>query len=109
MAATPEQRVKAAVKAVLDDLGVWHFSPVSNGMGRHGIPDIVACAQGRFLAIETKREGRGYDTTPLQRQCLDEIAQAGGAAVVISTTDKIAIRQTVSALLTLRTSKALVA
>ena len=41
MARTPEGAVKAAVKKILDEMGIYHFSPVQNGMGRAGIPDII--------------------------------------------------------------------
>jgi len=54
MAMTPEAKVKKQVKAILDALEVYHFSPMQNGMGRAGIPDIIACHSGRFIGIECK-------------------------------------------------------
>lgn len=79
---TPEARVKDAVKKVLTAHGVWYFMPVSNGMGRHGIPDIICCAGGRFVAIECKA-GKGR-TTALQQRELERITEAGGAALVVN-------------------------
>lgn len=81
--ATPEGRVKAKVKDWLNAHGVWHFSPVSNGMGRHGVPDIICCAGGRFLAIECKAPGKKGTVTPLQQRALMGIDQAGGIALVV--------------------------
>ena len=81
--ATPESRVKAKVKTRLNELGVWHFSPVSNGMGVHGIPDIICCHDGRFVALEVKAPGKRNNTTVLQDKQIMAIHKAGGAAVVV--------------------------
>ena len=54
MANTPEGKVKASVKKILDELHVYHFSPFQAGMGRAGIPDIICCYNGRFIGIECK-------------------------------------------------------
>ena len=54
MAATKENLVKKRVKAILDEQQVYHFSPMQNGMGRAGIPDIIACHGGKFIGIECK-------------------------------------------------------
>ena len=80
MARTPEGAVKAAVKKLLDEMGIYHFSPVQNGMGRAGIPDIIGCYNGRFLGIECKA-GKGK-TTALQDLELEKIRQAKGFAYV---------------------------
>lgn len=82
MATTPEGAVKARVKTILDEYGAWHFMPVSNGMGRHGIPDIIACLDGQFVAIECKA-GKGK-TTALQDRELAKIGEAGGIALVVT-------------------------
>jgi Holliday junction resolvase len=85
MAKTPEGAVKAAVKKLLDEMGIYHFSPVQNGMGRAGIPDIIGCFRGRFLGIECKA-GKGK-TTALQDLELEKIRQAKGFAYVVNETN----------------------
>lgn len=80
---TPEGRVKAKVKALLKERGVWYFMPANNGMGRSGIPDFICCHRGSLVAIETKAPGKRGNTTPLQDQQIEAINQAGGTAVVI--------------------------
>lgn len=82
MASTPEAKVKATVKKLLDEMGIYHFSPVQNGMGRAGIPDIIGCYNGRFLGIECKA-GKGK-TTALQDLELEKIRQAKGFAYVVN-------------------------
>lgn len=82
---TPEARVKNAVKKLLTEHGVWYFMPVSNGMGRHGIPDIICCVRGHFMAIECKagKGGKGKPTA-LQEREMERIVAAGGDALVVS-------------------------
>ena len=82
MAMTPEGKTKAAVKKILDQYGVYHFSPAANGYGRVGVPDIICCVCGYFLAIECKA-GKGK-TTALQDRELVAIIDAGGTALVIN-------------------------
>lgn len=86
---TPEGKVKAAVKKVLDAHGVWHFSPVSNGMGRHGIPDIICCWDGKFLAIEVKAPGKRNNTSALQDREIAAINAARGTAIVVDDVSQI--------------------
>lgn len=84
---TPEAKVKAAVKKELDKAGVWYFMPAANGYGRAGIPDIICCINGYFLAIECKAE-RGK-TTALQERELGKIKDAGGTALAITAGSRI--------------------
>ena len=82
MALTPEAKVKKKVKEILDQMGVYHFSPMQNGMGRAGIPDIIGCLEGYFIGIECKA-GKGT-TTALQERELTRIQNAGGLALVVN-------------------------
>lgn len=45
-----------------------------------GTSDIIACVNGRFLAVECKLEGN--KPTPAQSDFLDGIRQRGGLAIV---------------------------
>ena len=80
MASTPESKVKKRVRDVLDKLGIYHFMPPANGFGRAGIPDIIGCMDGHFIAIECKA-GKGT-TTALQERELDRIHNAGGTTYI---------------------------
>ena len=79
---TPESKVKTQVKRILDDNQVYYFMPPGMGLGRGGIPDIIACVNGHFLGIECKA-GKGK-TTALQDRELAAIRAAGGTAVTIN-------------------------
>lgn len=82
MADTPEKKVKTQVKKQLDEMGIYHFSPYQAGMGRAGIPDIIGCYRGLFVAIECKA-GKGK-TTALQEREINAIRTAKGLAFVIN-------------------------
>lgn len=82
MAQTPEGRVKDQVKKLLKRYGVYYFMPMQNGMGVHGIPDIIACCNGFFLAIETKAPGKLNNLSPNQKLQLGLIADSKGATFV---------------------------
>lgn len=82
MAVTPEGRVKAKVKALLKKYDIYYFMPATGGYGRSGVPDIIACMHGRFLAIECKA-GNGK-LTALQMRELERIAEADGITYVVN-------------------------
>jgi Holliday junction resolvase len=72
--------VKTAVRKLLDSLDIYHFMPPANGFGRAGIPDIVGCMDGHFIAIECKA-GKGK-TTALQDRELNAILNHGGTVFI---------------------------
>ena len=82
MAQTPEGKVKASVTKVLREEGVYYFFPATHGYGRSGVPDIVCCVSGAFLAIECKA-GRNKPTA-LQVQEIERIRAANGHAIVVN-------------------------
>jgi Holliday junction resolvase len=55
-------------------------------LGKLGIPDIIACVNGYFLAIECKA-GKGK-TTALQDRELENIRAAGGVTMVVYNNDE---------------------
>jgi Holliday junction resolvase len=80
MAQTPEKRVKTKVESILKAEGAYYFFPATHGYGRSGVPDIIACVDGQFLAIECKA-GKNKPTA-LQVRELESIRKAGGVAIV---------------------------
>lgn len=80
MAQTPEKRVKTKVESILKNEGAYYFFPATHGYGRSGVPDIIACVNGRFLAIECKAGGN--KPTALQVREIENIRLADGVAVV---------------------------
>ena len=83
MAATPEATVKRKIKAWLTERGIYYCQPIGTGLGASGIPDIICCHDGRFVALEVKAPGKRNNTTVLQDKQIMAIHKAGGAAVVV--------------------------
>jgi Holliday junction resolvase len=77
---TPEAKVKAKVKKLLEELRIYYFFPATHGYGRSGVPDIVGCFMGLFVAIECKA-GKGQ-LTVLQEREIERIIEAGGFTFV---------------------------
>lgn len=74
----PEAIVKAIHKEWLTEMGAWWFMPVQTGYGVSGIPDILCCLQGRFVAIEIKAPGK--KPSAFQKRQIATINEAGGIA-----------------------------
>lgn len=91
---TPEGKVKAAVRKILVEEGVYYFSPAANGFGRAGIPDIICCVHGRFVAFELKA-GKGK-TTALQEREIDAINNNGGFALVVNEHNIGLVKETIT-------------
>ena len=83
MADTPEKKVKKKVVEILKQYNAYYFYPVTGGFGASGVPDIVACVNGRFLGIEVKADAKKRGPTALQQKNLNEINKTGGVGVVI--------------------------
>tara|TARA_R110002020_G_scaffold221247_2_gene429268 strand:+ start:3508 stop:3843 length:336 start_codon:yes stop_codon:yes gene_type:complete len=94
--ATPEKKVKQNVVSVLTELNAYYFYPATGGYGRSGIPDIVACLDGRFIGIECKAGNK--EPTPLQARELQAVKDAGGIAIYYSepAMDKNYLREIIS-------------
>ena len=55
--------------------------------GTAGIPDIIACIDGKFYGLEVKTDiGK---TTRLQDSIIRKIKKAGGTAVVVRSVDDV--------------------
>ena len=52
------------------------------GMGRSGVPDIIACFKSHFIAIECKAGNN--KPTALQEREINKIQACGGHAMVIN-------------------------
>ena len=79
---TPEGKVKAKVTKALKAMGAYYCFPVTGGFGASGVPDILICYRGRFIAIECKA-GKNKPT-PLQEAEMQKIRESGGMTYVIN-------------------------
>ena len=77
-----EANITRKIKADLEKReNVWFYKTHGHVMARAGVPDIVCCVCGFFVAIEIKRiSGK---LTKLQEECINEINNKGGNAIVV--------------------------
>lgn len=82
--ATLIQRIRKYL-ATLPDCFFWKEH--GGQYGTAGIPDIIACYKGRFIALEAK-VGKNKPTK-LQAATIDKIRQAGGTAAVVYSVEDV--------------------
>lgn len=82
MALTPEKKVKDKCVKLLKAFDVYYFFPATHGYGRSGVPDIICCVAGKFLAIECKAGDN--KPTALQEKEMADIRKRDGLAIVIN-------------------------
>lgn len=82
---TPEGRTKALVKKQLAAYGIYQYWPVPVGYGKQTV-DCIACWNGRFTAIECKREGI-EEPTPRQAAVMKEMRKAGAITYLVTMRD----------------------
>lgn len=76
-----EKNFENKIKKYLELKGAWFVKYFANRNTKSGVPDILACVNGHFVAIEVKATyGR---PSPLQIWNIDRIKAAGGIALIV--------------------------
>ncbi len=79
--------VKAIMKYLKTVPGCFCWKEHGGMYGTAGIPDIIACINGRFFGFEVKTDsGR---PTKLQEATIRKILAAGGTALVVRSVDEV--------------------
>jgi Holliday junction resolvase len=81
-----EQDVQKKIINYLESLGAWTVKTISTN--KRGTPDVLACLNGRFIAIEVKAKGKMSTVTPIQKYQLDLIDKSGGIAIAADSLEK---------------------
>ena len=92
-----ENDVKDLARQWFDRFGAWHYAPIQNGLGVHGVHDRIGCVPiavtqsmvgkriGLFVSVEAKKPGRRGEPrrgmTTHQFNNLISIKDAGGISV----------------------------
>lgn len=83
-----ERDLVRRIKTYLSSLeGCFSWKEHGGMYGTAGIPDIICCYRGRFVAFEVKVPGN--PPTPLQKSTLEKIRRAGGTAEVVQCLDEV--------------------
>lgn len=80
-----EKSFETTVKKFLRDRGCYVIKNFGCSFTRAGLPDLVVCANGKFIALELKNE-KGK-ATPLQLANIRDIQGAGGVALILRPQD----------------------
>ena len=91
-----EKPFENKIKRLLDSLGAYHVKYFGCGFTQAGVPDILACIKGRFLAIEVK-DTKGKPS-PLQIHNIKKIRESGGLALIAYPKDFEALKTLIEAL-----------
>lgn len=76
-----EKQFENRLKKFLEDEGCWFVKFFANAYTKIGIPDILCCYNGYFVAIEVKApKGKPSE---LQKRNVQKIIESGGIAVVL--------------------------
>jgi len=76
-----EKQLENKIKRFLADQGAYYFKHFGCKFSKAGVPDIIACLNGRFVGIEVKREDG--KTTDIQEYHLAQIKERGGFAMLV--------------------------
>lgn len=76
-----EKNFENKVKRFLKDNGCWYVKFFANRMTRTGVPDILACVNGHFVAIEVKAQNG--KPSELQVYNIKKIREAGGVGIIL--------------------------
>lgn len=76
-----EKLFESKIKRYLKAKKCWYVKYFANRMTKVGIPDILACVNGFFIAIEVKSDSG--KPSELQLWNRDEIRKAGGIAIIL--------------------------
>ncbi|MCJ0572363.1 VRR-NUC domain-containing protein [Enterococcus cecorum] len=86
--AGPEKKIENQIKRYLDKLGAYYLKVHGSVFQPAGTPDILACVNGRFVAIEVKRANGGV-VSELQKAKLKRIKNSGGVAIVARSVEDV--------------------
>ena len=75
-----EQQIQKKLIKWLEDKGYYVVKVVS--ANKSGVPDLLACIDGKFVGIEVKRPETKGRVSKLQAHNLSKIKEAGGYATV---------------------------
>ena len=81
-----EKQVEKKIKKWLEQNNHWYFKVHGGAFQKTGVPDIIACVKGKFVAIEVKRSNGGI-VSELQKAQIKKIKACGGVVGVAHSVD----------------------
>lgn len=84
-----ETKITREILKYLRGRGIWCFKVAGGPMQQRGVPDIICCVGGVFVALEVKRPKLGR-LTDLQALTIEDIRQNNGFAEVVTSVEEAA-------------------
>lgn len=84
MGAQRESKLSRKIMDAMRAEGAFAFKVHGGPWMMAGLPDIIACVEGRFVALETKNPGDKSETSKIQLHIHRLIRKAGGVCEVVS-------------------------
>ena len=75
-----ESKIQAEIIKYLESKNYYVVKVIK--ANKSGVPDILFCKDGRFMACEVKAKGKKSKVTELQKFHLELIRNSGGKAIV---------------------------
>ena len=82
-----ESTLQSKVIKYLEEKGAYVVKVIA--ASKSGVPDLLVCYQGGFIAIELKAPGRLSDTKPLQIYNRNLIVKSGGTAIIADSLETV--------------------
>lgn len=83
-----ESKLSRKIIRALEAHGVFCFKVHGGPHMLAGLPDIIACVEGKFYGFETKMPG-APGATPIQQFIHQKIRDSGGQAHVVRSVDEV--------------------
>lgn len=78
-----ESRLSTNILTALRAKGAFCFKVHGSEHMMAGLPDLMVCYKGQFIALETKLPEKRSNTSVRQEYVMDQIKRAGGRALVV--------------------------
>lgn len=76
-----EKQFENQVKKFLKDNDIWYFKVWGGGFQKSGVPDLICCVNGHFVAIEVK--GPNGKPSELQKYNIRKINESNGIGLIL--------------------------
>ena len=84
----PESKLSRRIMEKLRANGYFVFKVHGSEFMMSGLPDLIVCADGKFIGLETKLPSTRNNVSPRQSLVHSQIQHAGGHASVVCSPDE---------------------
>ncbi len=79
-----ESKLSSQILRALRADGVFAFKVHGGAMMMAGLPDIIACVDGKFVGLETKMPDKRGNVSPRQEYVHAKIRDSGGTVFIVT-------------------------